>query len=904
MKFSLKNTSRLESGQIDHNFVALRKIGQDHPAPSEQDYKEFLAAQKQVVLDSDIGETMKARIVGKIDKAIEDDQIPSGSTYYALTHMNDRATKTWRTLATKLREHANETGITPSAAMRQFRGLYASTVSPRSGDVDYGNTLDPKTLAVLSKMKEGYEPRFEETPRITRQSTGMKTIVAQGYDPEDGRLEVEYFNGSVYAFHSVSPEDYEKFKESPVAVFNQLRMSTDHQYESKQEADRDANRVWCDKCHRYRLASGHVCEDGNVSGAVVGASRKKNVDDVYKKVRDAYSSNQPSASESPMVTPVWAKPADERTHADLPAEAYGERQGSQGRTPSGAKAITVDKDALLEQVRAGNVVTMNLGRKIAVSGSDRTEYYEATVPVTAQMVNGNHHIKFTPDYRNAKCTCEAYQANGRCKHLYPTEGSDRLNRFVESDIQGSLRDFGDYVRPSWASNDEFHFSTNGETNADGSRSLSDDDLEQIRYALSQTDRASVVVHYDDQGYSAATILTVNEAGTVNSGAGDRYTRAYAAQVQDKLNGTNFVAARLARNAENIVGEGWEMESESRQEYLARFRNRTENGYLENPDKFVADYKAAQAAADQPLPFTTGAVTGGYLSTGPGPGARGFGVEIEFDSASSYEIAEALYDAGLTEADEVEDYHQSSDYSRWKVEDDCSVAGEIVSPILYDNEESWEQVRKVCEIAKRHGARASIRTGSHVHIGAGNMTTDQRRGVFAATAAHQDVVRRISTDPSRGTHRTSGGSNHYSAAFSSNDVTQVYESRRGGMYLDRYRMVNFENDNTIEFRDPDGSLDPGHIQAQVMMASALMAAGESGEWDNLTTGTVRRQRVGANAARQPYVDNAVTDEDDRIIAGNISLMTSLDSLFPDAEARQRMVQVAARVPWQASERSYY
>lgn len=923
MKFIVKNTTRLEDGQVDYSLKTLRRTGHNSEPPTVEEYHAFLNSEKEAVLSSDIGETIKNRMIGKIDKALEDDQLPTGPAFYSMKHAREQGKKTWRTLATKLRTQSEATGMTPSKTLRTFREMYSNTVTPRGSEVDYTSALDPKTLQVFSNMQSNFEPKFEETPRITREGTGKRTLVSQGYDPEDGRLEVEHANGRVYAFHSVSPEDYEKFKANPVAMFNNLRVSSDHQYENKQEEEKDAYRVFCEACNEYKIATGHACEDGQTSGRIL--TTRKSPDDAYKKIKDHYLSAQGVTQEAPLATPNWTVPLEEREAVEFNGD-YIDYDGHSGRndTSTSARRIQADMNALRQHIASGETVEVLVGRKIPVAGTNQTEFHEIMVPARVGAERGNLKVNVSPDYTRIKCTCDVYQRNGRCTHTHPTEGSDRINRFVEADVNESVREMMDsfvlsrseaFSEMIWDSN-IYAIKTTGEA-AEGStkRDLSDSDLEQIRYIATHFPNARIgIVPGTTTGefnnHSAETYWTsVAPDGTASVATdwrtGDNdYAHRQNNAIKADLRSTNFVAARLAANAQEMFS-GWEVESESRTEYLARFNQENyEPGYMQNPDEFIADYMAASAVADEPIEFVAGSVTGGYLSTsGDEPGARGFGIEIEFSDANRNQIARALHSAGLTNSGNVAYYHQENDYTSWRVEEDCSVSGEIVSPILYDNAEDWDKVRKICEIAKQHGARASVQTGQHVHIGTRGMSEDHKRGVFAATAAHQDVIRRVATDPARKTHRTTEG-NSYSAPFTEGDMNNVYSSRSSTSYLDRYRIANFQGNNTIEFRDPDGTLDPGHIQANVMLAAALTAAGERGSWNGLTTSTARRQKVGANAAREVMINNSDADENDKILSSNISLMVSLDSLFPDKESRKKILTAAVKNPWQPAPRSHY
>jgi hypothetical protein len=95
----------------------------------------------------------------------------------------------------------------------------------------------------------------------------------------------------------------------------------------------------------------------------------------------------------------------------------------------------------------------------------------------------------------------------------------------------------------------------------------------------------------------------------------------------------------------------------------------------------------------------------------------FGIEIEFDGANPNAVARALHEAGLTSSPRQEAYHSGSRVpGKWTVEHDATVAGEVVSPILQDTPETWAQLERICQILQAQGARATGRTGGHVHVG--------------------------------------------------------------------------------------------------------------------------------------------------------------------------------------------
>ena len=262
-------------------------------------------------------------------------------------------------------------------------------------------------------------------------------------------------------------------------------------------------------------------------------------------------------------------------------------------------------------------------------------------------------------------------------------------------------------------------------------------------------------------------------------------------------------------------------------------------YTADHAAFQADYRAAKAliAADEnPVPYMTENATDGLGAPRTG---RGFGVELEFvipqganRSAALAAIGRDLHAAGLTRTSSQQRYHSSSTYSRshqggWKFEQDCTVDGEIISPIMSDTPETWEAIAKVCEIVERHGGTVDRRAGSHVHVSAGNYdhTVENHNRLLASFAENEDLVYRLSSNPTasntrNGAHRgpnwcrpnrvPSGGYR---------DVSQAQHSNGHGSGLNLQAVRGSASDH-VEFRTFDGTLTPSLIQTQIKLALAM------------------------------------------------------------------------------------
>lgn len=920
-----KNVTGLEQGQADYLFKRLRAAGSETQQPTLGEYSAFLNFKKRVIgSDGSISRRNRNSLIQKIDNAlVELNQIPDAGTFFALQNMQEHGEIFKSELASEIRASAERHGVSEREMNQNFKNAYKNTVNPRGGNTD--DLFDHRTRETLELLSgDRPAPRFEEEPRISRTSCNRASIKEYGYDPEDGRLEVvvrdSQARNTTYAYHGVPQEVYDRFEQAPVATFNKIRSSHLYNYDDSDEAQRDAYRVWCEDCHEYKLASGHACEgnEGRTTGSIVTPadeateSARHNIDEILSRVAGTNEVVGTTPSQ-----PDWG--VGERETVELDSEHYINVLGAQSSTPSHAQMIYPKTMVLAMLAEEGKDVTFQVGRKIYVRGTGRREWNEVTEEYMLKKAPGDSDEMFiVPAHdspRKIKCTCAEYQANYRCEHIYPRNGS-RMNLLVTQDITNALNEVhdglaeeGKFIPPSWRGTEEVLpaavVEARGEEDSNGMPTLSDEQAEGILYEVLRGNKVDVVFPNEGEDYYNGIVrfsqgawgnLSMQE---VTNFSGYENLTGFQARMESKYNSTLPVRQRLARESGNVF-EGWEIDSNTREENLARFGNSMprEERYLNNPDSFIRDY---QEAMDNEPVFRMESITEGMLSNVHGQG-RGFGVEIEIgcNYRDRDRIGIALQEAGLSESRYMAHYHAENDYDSWRIEEDGSVDAEIVSPILYDTPESWEQLKKVCDIIKENGGRATVHTGNHVHIGASRSRED-RVGAFAAAVSHQDVIRRLATNPESGTHRTAGLYAGYTAPFDRNDIANVYSSSRSLNYLNRSSMLNFgtgsRTSHTIEFRDPDGSLDPAHIQANVLMSAAIARAGENRGWGELDAASVNMQRVGINAMREDRIRAMIEDPEERILAENISVMSSLDALFTTKEQKKLILSNLLRSPWQ-------
>ncbi|MCL6548858.1 MAG: amidoligase family protein [Alicyclobacillus sp.] len=216
----------------------------------------------------------------------------------------------------------------------------------------------------------------------------------------------------------------------------------------------------------------------------------------------------------------------------------------------------------------------------------------------------------------------------------------------------------------------------------------------------------------------------------------------------------------------------------------------------------------------------------------------FGIELEVEGVYGSDVARALKRAGLSQSS-LEQSYRTLARDQWIVKSDGSLVNgcEVVSPPLRDEPETWAAIEEVTNILREHGARTSNRTGFHIHLshevlddrgyrwqrlarymfgfpmqyyrmGAASHSHDVtwHRGTAYAAPLHEHDVRRIS--------RTD---------------TAMEASRKMIGYLghgSRYKIINTakfieHHVPTVEFRYPNGTIDPIIVQRQIQLANATM-----------------------------------------------------------------------------------
>jgi hypothetical protein len=288
-------------------------------------------------------------------------------------------------------------------------------------------------------------------------------------------------------------------------------------------------------------------------------------------------------------------------------------------------------------------------------------------------------------------------------------------------------------------------------------------------------------------------------------------------------------------------------------------------FADNPELFQEEYAAARqrreayreaqndgtvSTVDYPVPYDRSAGALGGLCTRES--GRGFGVELEYSFpydmsyddiiAANHRIGQELYDLGLTDTTRQKEYGATHgrppvfQHARgWSFEEDPSTSGgnfrqggEIVSPVCFDEAETWTNLEAVCEVIRRHGGTASSNAGAHVHVGAGEYdhTISNHNRLLANYSQYEDLLWRLSTNPDSRNHRPSypyNAPNHIPSSPYTTVSAAQREHSGHDLALNLASMDGSAQKDNVEWRMMDSSLRPEVLQAQILIAASVTAA---------------------------------------------------------------------------------
>ena len=215
-----------------------------------------------------------------------------------------------------------------------------------------------------------------------------------------------------------------------------------------------------------------------------------------------------------------------------------------------------------------------------------------------------------------------------------------------------------------------------------------------------------------------------------------------------------------------------------------------------------------------------------------------GLEIEFEHESKKIIENQIEDIFLNNPD-------------WKMKEEYSLqrGGEIISPILRDTEENWEDLKIICSLMDNFQARESDKCGSHIHVGSQTLGKQKQSWMnfIKLWAIYENIIFRFAYgEYLNGRPKITTYAYPISAELL--DCYKVLSQKRATLLeilcainKDKYQAVNFRNVigtdcdkmidyNTIEFRCPNGTLDPAIWQNNANFFIRLLLYSKSNKYN--------------------------------------------------------------------------
>ena len=966
----------LQRRQVENTFRELRREGADiteiSPAARQQAIDNL-----RVVAEEANDLTAYERQMRIADRWNEE---PDQATSYALTHLVEISKRKAEALKAELQSVADRTGYTLEEVQAKYYEEYDAVPTGNNVEMPVEHTAaatqrqrraglpyDRSSVVALERVRTLVSPDNRQARIENHEPINSTNLAFVGY--HEGRLEVSFQHEpeTFYAYQNVPEALYERLRSAqrPGSVYSRsIRGNSEYTYDSPEAAEADGYVLRCASCGQFR-AQRHNCPEraarNNLAAFGTPAENIQEALDagVSPEVPEAafvvedltrvdYAS---SASEEEVAEYVASADFQERLpfgtastsqapdgttrHVVNLGEEFTEHEtfrahtGSmQNRRPSTFTRAFFDRDnptaeelevmietrdafnalSTVTTLHYINVVRDNLHRA-DFSMPVSAEFNRMTSPDTANRMLPSSTVSGTIQIgrlaegetledaiireRHLKCTCADYQENYDCVHVRATARNpyvfltNRSRRFVEGEHYTS------YInRHSVAVQDEERIRNRMRTaGVDRARAIE----------LAEEERAEQQRQREEQ---------------------ERYYRASQAE-RERINmerGLREAETLRTRNATVVATS-----DEYRTRMMARWEEE-EPGYTGNVDALYEDYRETlrrKRAGEEYMDFRTENVTDGICADEPG--ARAFGIELEFDIGSGHnrstslrKIAEELYEAGLTEENYQQEYHsaRASGWGAWSFEEDCTVHGELVSPIMKDTPEHWNQLKTALEIITRNGGVATTRTGSHVHISTASYESSPAKHLELLRQVNQndEMMYRLATDPARGSHRgmrwCAPNVNDTSETVSA-DVSSSHNVL--GSHMSHSYAMNFEGTyssdysrSNIEFRMWDATLDAAVIQRQIMVSAAMTDQAERNVINNGESArpTASRSRIGAaRTAERTLLGTSRTHTRETFEQSMGSAPQFFDGLFRRQEDRQRVASLFAVTNWQNYNDSY-
>jgi len=199
----------------------------------------------------------------------------------------------------------------------------------------------------------------------------------------------------------------------------------------------------------------------------------------------------------------------------------------------------------------------------------------------------------------------------------------------------------------------------------------------------------------------------------------------------------------------------------------------------------------------------------------------FGIEIEMDHARKTKIEEIILEQDLWE---------------FGYDDSLFEGIEVISPILTDNEQTWKDIKQVCDLMKNNG-KISTYCGGHIHVGAHifDASIDAFLNFVKLWSVYENILFRFFygeflTPREVITKYAPPMSKELYKFYKENLKVRRINDLLYNICSDRYMALNYdyvtsltsdEKGNTLEFRCPNGTLEPVIWQNNINLCINLL-----------------------------------------------------------------------------------
>ena len=239
----------------------------------------------------------------------------------------------------------------------------------------------------------------------------------------------------------------------------------------------------------------------------------------------------------------------------------------------------------------------------------------------------------------------------------------------------------------------------------------------------------------------------------------------------------------------------------------------------------------------------------------------FGIEIEYERLSKSLVRLFL----------------NRNLEKWFSRPDGSLifGGEVISPILRDNEKTWQDIKKICTFLRRRRVVTSDNAGGHIHVGAQILGDDHSkwRKFVKTYAVYEDVLFRflygdkLTARKSLKKYAPPIAKAIFWQIDDINKAKDIFDIRDGLPLESRAQAVNFTNvkfhklddqvrtKNTVEFRCPNSTVEEVIWQNNINALVKLLLATSSIDFDEEFIDYKINNGEGPNSKKQ-YTYNEV------------------------------------------------